>query len=275
MGRSYYKRLLFAAILIVLLCFHVRRSQSDDFYTKTVKALDKKAKDKAIKEETDARLQGILDGQSSLRPTSSESEDSRVPAIPNTRPSRSPINRIPKDSQARVPTAEFNADEKFVDADSNLGVTEALPTRPSAIVSDQLPTKESPQLARVRIALDEIIQQHGIVIFSKTYCPHSRRAKSLLLDTYDILPVPHVVELDTMTEPADPTRDTKEPTMGKALQNLLADRTGRGTVPNVLVRGKSIGGADELVQLDAGQSLTTTLRGLAGERLQRCEKRDK
>ena len=57
-----------------------------------------------------------------------------------------------------------------------------------------------------------------VIIFSKTYCPHSQAAKNLFLRAYKIVPAPFVVELDDHPH-------------GAELQDLLAKRTGRRTVP--------------------------------------------
>lgn len=78
------------------------------------------------------------------------------------------------------------------------------------------------------------------------------KAKSILLDKYTIVPKPYVVELD------------KHP-IGKDLQDLLAQSTGRRTVPNILVNGKSIGGGDDIAALDSSDSLAPELQKLGGK----------
>ena len=50
---------------------------------------------------------------------------------------------------------------------------------------------------------------------------------------YDIEPKPYVVELDLIDH-------------GLEIQHLIAESTQRNTVPNVIVRGRSIGGGDEI-----------------------------
>ena len=93
-----------------------------------------------------------------------------------------------------------------------------------------------------------------VIIFSKSYCPHSKRAKTILLDGYEITPKPYVVELD-------------QHRLGVDLQNLLAETTGRRTVPNILVNGKSIGGGDTIASLDQSDNLATTLKQYGGSSL--------
>lgn len=73
-----------------------------------------------------------------------------------------------------------------------------------------------------------------------------------MLGHYDITPEPFVVELD-------------QHPIGPALQQLLKENTGRGTVPNVLVNGKSIGGGDDVAALDQSDELASKLRQLGGK----------
>lgn len=95
-------------------------------------------------------------------------------------------------------------------------------------------------------ALLEIRAMSPMVIFSKTYCPYSKRLKKLLRDNYQITPEPTIVELDKHG-------------YGQNLQAYLEETTGRGTVPNVLV-GTSLesrGGCDDINKLhDEGKLLT-------------------
>jgi glutaredoxin len=93
-----------------------------------------------------------------------------------------------------------------------------------------------------------------VIIFSKTYCPYSKKAKRVLLDRYSIVPAPHVVELDIHPQ-------------GYYIQQLLGDITGRRTVPNVLVNGLSIGGGDDIVALDQQDELASKIKSMAGQRV--------
>lgn len=93
-----------------------------------------------------------------------------------------------------------------------------------------------------------------VIIFSKSYCPHSKRAKGILVDKYLIDPPPFVVELDLHP-------------IGRQLQDLLKESTGRSTVPNVLINGVSVGGGDEIGALDAKQTLIETVKDLGGKKI--------
>ncbi len=95
---------------------------------------------------------------------------------------------------------------------------------------------------------------HLVIIFSKSYCPFSAKAKRILLEKYTIVPAPYVVELDNHP-------------LGPGLQEALAKSTGRRTVPNVLVSGRSIGGGDDIEALDAGGGLIEKVKGMAGRRI--------
>lgn len=76
----------------------------------------------------------------------------------------------------------------------------------------------------------------------------------MLLDKYTIDPAPYVVELDNHP-------------LGKQLQKRLADMTGRGTVPNIMVNGKSIGGGDEIAELDARKTLIDKIKSMGGKKV--------
>ena len=92
------------------------------------------------------------------------------------------------------------------------------------------------------------------MIFSKTYCPFSKKAKAILLDQYGINPAPYVVELD-------------EHENGKELQDLLAEKTQRRTVPNVLVAGNSIGGGDDIQELHEEGQLASMIKEFGGRKV--------
>ena len=94
----------------------------------------------------------------------------------------------------------------------------------------------------------------AVIIFSKSYCPHSARAKGILLEKYLIDPKPYVVELD-------------QHPLGAQLQAKLADLTGRKTVPNVLINGLTIGGGDDVAELDSSRKLVDKVRDLGGKRM--------
>lgn len=100
-----------------------------------------------------------------------------------------------------------------------------------------------------------------MTIFSKSYCPYSKKIKQLLLEKYDITPAPNVVELDRYE-------------YGAELQSYLTEKSGRRTVPNVLV-GKSFesrGGCDEFEKLHKDNDLIKLLVEWGSGRLQVAKK---
>lgn len=75
------------------------------------------------------------------------------------------------------------------------------------------------------------IEKNKVVIFSKSYCPYCTKTK----DLFSGLKVDGTVifELDNMDNGAD-------------IQAALLDMTGQRTVPNVFIKGKHVGGNDDV-----------------------------
>jgi len=86
----------------------------------------------------------------------------------------------------------------------------------------------------------ELQDDSPLVIFSKSYCPFSKRAKSLI-QTYALDPSPRIVEVDLRED-------------GDLIKVILTRLTKHSTFPNIILRGHSIGGFDDLQALhDAGK----------------------
>jgi len=135
-----------------------------------------------------------------------------------------------------------------------------------------------PGMAEAKAELDAILKKSPVIIISKSHCPFSRRAKTLLLDTYSIVPAPYVVELDQLTKPMPrPTSadsdDSPPETLGRKLQDLLEELTGRKTVPNILVNARSIGGSDDIAKLDKDGLLIEEIKKYGGKKITEIEKR--
>ncbi|KAK3355706.1 thioredoxin-like protein [Neurospora tetraspora] len=127
----------------------------------------------------------------------------------------------------------------------------------SAHGQNHLDKGESSETEEHHAVLEElrsILKKSPIIIFSKSYCPFSKKAKNLLLNDYQIDPAPYVVELD-------------QHALGPGIQAELGERTGRKTVPNILVGGISIGGSDDIAKLDQEETLIEKIMSLAGKRL--------
>ncbi|EGG02949.1 uncharacterized protein MELLADRAFT_49690 [Melampsora larici-populina 98AG31] len=96
--------------------------------------------------------------------------------------------------------------------------------------------------------VDEAIKTHPIVVYSKSYCPYCRRAKNLLASIPNKVADPKVFELDLMGQE------------GTETQAYLLKLTGQGTVPNIFIGHKHIGGADDLASLHAMGGLEPLLK---------------
>ena len=62
--------------------------------------------------------------------------------------------------------------------------------------------------------------------------------------------------------------------MGPQLQDTLMKMTGRRTVPNVLINGKSIGGGDDVERLDEQHELINKVRSMGGKRITEVKLQD-
>lgn len=102
----------------------------------------------------------------------------------------------------------------------------------------------------------EIRSISPMVVFSKTYCPYSKKLKKLLSENYEITPEYRVVELDKHKH-------------GKLLQDHLGAISGRRTVPNVLIgdSNESKGGCDDFHNLHESGKLLALLNEWGNKKL--------
>ena len=110
--------------------------------------------------------------------------------------------------------------------------------------SDASPSEDC-EMTRAE-CIKSLVAKHTVVVFSKPFCPYCRRALEALRSVTK--ESPFVVDL-TVGE------------VGWEIQQTLADMTGRRTVPNVFIHGKSIGGGDETVALYREGKLSTLVAG--------------
>ncbi|KAK2069660.1 hypothetical protein P8C59_004217 [Phyllachora maydis] len=129
----------------------------------------------------------------------------------------------------------------------------------SKSAEEKSPAQETDEEHAAETVLNDMLKRSPVIIFSKTYCPYSKKAKGLLLDKYHIDPAPYVVELDKHE-------------LGPQIQSKLADITGRRTVPNILVNGKSIGGSDEIAQFDREKTLVDKIKTFGGKQVEVTER---
>mmetsp|Transcript_13123 Transcript_13123/g.24932 ORF Transcript_13123/g.24932 Transcript_13123/m.24932 type:complete len:106 (-) Transcript_13123:615-932(-) len=92
--------------------------------------------------------------------------------------------------------------------------------------------------------VEQIVAASPLVVFSKTTCGYCSRAKSLLNSLnakFD------AVDLDKIDS-------------GSQMQKALAEITGQRTVPNIFMKGNSIGGCDDLMKLHSTGVLEQKLK---------------
>lgn len=102
-------------------------------------------------------------------------------------------------------------------------------------------------------ALNQLRNTSPIVVFSKSYCPFSKKLKIILSSEFEITPDPAIVELDMHPH-------------GAEFQQYVGKISGRHTVPNVIV-GESFesrGGCDTFEQLQREGQLLSLLRAWVG-----------
>lgn len=103
-------------------------------------------------------------------------------------------------------------------------------------------------MSSVTETISSLISQHDVVIFSKTTCPYCSKAKGVMEEEGIKF---HVYEIDQL-----PAAE------GALMQDKLAEMTGARTVPRIFVKGKCIGGCDNLVKIQEEQRLAEVFPGL-------------
>ncbi|RMZ80389.1 hypothetical protein DV738_g2814, partial [Chaetothyriales sp. CBS 135597] len=167
--------------------------------------------DEALQAQTNARLRQILIKNGDVDHGGS-SPGSHTPPAPPGRAKAVP------DSGRKIQAGSTGADTDPDDADEEISVAG-------------------------RTSMPKAGSKAPMIIFSKSYCPYSRRAKEVLLHEYDIVPKPYVI------------------------QDLLKTLTGRATVPNIMIASQSLGGSDEIVDLHNQGLLAERIRKMAGQRI--------
>ena len=276
------------AILTVLIIVYVtngaKSTHNSQFYTRTVEAIKHRQEAEARKDviaEEQQRLERVRvlqkEHEAALSKAAAQETASAAPVAAGGSAKQAPLAHDVKDAASRAAGAvkeEFGevkpvagrktmqvgekgkvvqtrpATAKEDDGVARVGNVEAKPS--PAKTADREPETEEEH--KVESELNDILKKGPIIIFSKTYCPFSKKAKHILLDLYTITPKPYVVELD-------------QHALGPGLQKALTKSTGRGTVPNVLINGKSIGGGDDVEALHREQKLAETVASMGGKRV--------
>jgi glutaredoxin 3 len=91
----------------------------------------------------------------------------------------------------------------------------------------------------------QLIAENPVMVFSKSWCSYSNRAKQVLRS----------FDAEITVYELDRERD------GSAVQDALEDLTGQRTVPNIFIAQKHIGGSDDLMWLARNRKqILATLR---------------
>ncbi|CEJ59112.1 Putative 60S ribosomal protein [Penicillium brasilianum] len=243
-------RLLVVAIIAMLvLTFYysgeASRIQNQKFYRSTLEAMRAKeeAKHMKLKEKIQDTIVKPGAGAASAQVGSADIERPAVPMAKGTESKNEEMEEIPIAGRTKMTVPKVKGTQ---DSSLNTGGSD------EKKIEEKVKEEETFEQLDAKSELNSILKRAPVIIFSKSYCPHSKRAKNILLGHYDITPAPFVVELD-------------QHPIGPALQQLLRENTGRGTVPNVLVNGKSIGGGDDVAALDQSDELASKLRELGGK----------
>ena len=82
----------------------------------------------------------------------------------------------------------------------------------------------------LKATIEADIKNNNVMVYSKSYCPHAGATKTLLKQKGINA---KIIELDNVDN-------------GAAIQQMLKEITGQGTVPNVFIKGEHIGGNSDL-----------------------------
>ncbi|RGB36851.1 thioredoxin-like protein [Rhizophagus diaphanus] len=104
---------------------------------------------------------------------------------------------------------------------------------------------DSEPQTKVELEIDDLVHDNPVVVFSKSYCPYSRKVKHIL-SMYHISPSVLIIEVDN--------RDDAD-----EFKKALIKSTYRSTFPNIFIDGKSIGGSDELATMHSNGRLSEIL----------------
>ncbi|KAF1950826.1 thioredoxin-like protein [Byssothecium circinans] len=241
---------LFLAIAITLYMTNsARQTRNSAFYVKTQEALQAREYMEATKQRDAESVESRLkEAEDTAKKAANEKHDRYLESVGGG---------TPEQKGKSVGGGKFkiqDGEQKGVPGVATVG------GRPRDKLSSKEKEAESPEDHEVEVELNAILKKSPIIIFSKSYCPHSQKAKHILLEKYTIVPTPYVVELD-------------EHPLGLKLQEMLAEKTGRRTVPNVLVLGMSIGGGSEMQDFDEKDQLATKIKGVGGSRITEVERR--
>jgi len=85
-------------------------------------------------------------------------------------------------------------------------------------------------MTAAREQVHKLVAENAVMVFAKRTCPYCHATRA----TLDGLHAKYgLLELDTIPD-------------GRVIQDILEEETGQRTVPNIFIKGKSIGGNSDL-----------------------------
>ncbi|KAK3716417.1 hypothetical protein LTR37_006567 [Vermiconidia calcicola] len=255
---------LLTICIIVYITHGASSTHSSPFYTRTVEAIrerqsaESRADMLAEEKQRLERVERLEREHNVAMGVAREAEEGQKPILPAPAPQQeSDAGKLEGKSVAGrkiMPDGKIVHDKSGKESDDD-GVAKVGNVGPQ---SSHAVVGERDEEYKVQDALNEILRKGPIIIFSKSYCPFSKKAKHILLDLYTTTPPPYVVELD-------------QHELGSGLQSALERTTGRRTVPNILINGRSIGGGDDVQELHEDGKLASTIQQFGGKRVFKIE----
>ncbi|QIX02247.1 hypothetical protein AMS68_007764 [Peltaster fructicola] len=250
-------------ILFILILLYIttgrRATYSSPFYTRTVAAINERKTAEAqadLLAEEKARQERITRVQDEHEIAMGKADPDKLKIIESSKESGTADSNTPDEGQRSVAGRKLMKDGKVVVDETGKGSDGV--AKVGGNIQAKQPAegaeKETDDELKAKTEIDSILKKGPIIVFSKSYCPYSKKAKDILQNVYTIVPPPYVVELD-------------EHEIGGLLQSSLKKTTGRGTVPNILVNGKSIGGGDDIQRLHTEGKLIDTIKNFGGKRI--------
>jgi glutaredoxin len=253
--RAYGLVLVIVIIITIYMSSSERQTRTSDFYTKTQEALQHREFEKQSQQRSSENVGSRLKAAEDAAKQAADDKNQKY--------LDSVGGKEDKPVAGRVMMKDQNGDGKKVQGVATVGGK----SRDGEGIKGESHTQEDHE---VEVELNAILKKSpstlcnfyyiditnlfAVIIFSKSYCPYSMKAKNILLDKYKIVPAPYVVELD-------------QHPLGQQLQSELGRSTGRRTVPNILIMGKSIGGGDDIQGLHQSDKLMNTLKSMGGSRI--------
>lgn len=100
------------------------------------------------------------------------------------------------------------------------------------------------RLAKAKAFVEKDIAEHKVVVYAKSWCPHCNATKALLgKDEFKGVSI-LIRDIDTIDEPSGPV-----------LSKALKEMTDQGSVPNIFIDGKQIGGNSDIQAMYANGTL--------------------